>query len=72
MVSLAWVSHQGEDVVPIPGTTKIPHIDDNVASRDLALTAEELRTIGAAVPAERVAGDRYAGGSGVGTFKSNM
>ncbi|MDT0309591.1 aldo/keto reductase [Streptomyces sp. DSM 44917] len=41
-VALAWVLAQGEHVVPIPGSTRLAHLEDNVRSVDLDLTAEDL------------------------------
>jgi aryl-alcohol dehydrogenase-like predicted oxidoreductase len=55
-IALAWVHHQGEDVVPIPGTTTRGHLESNVAALDVRLTDEEsdrLARFGTA------AGDRY-------------
>ncbi|MCE6999417.1 aldo/keto reductase [Saccharothrix sp. S26] len=56
-LALAWVHHQGEDVVPIPGTKRVKYLEENVAAASLDLTADELRAIEAAAPA--VAGERY-------------
>ncbi|XVS63753.1 aldo/keto reductase [Actinosynnema sp. CA-299493] len=56
-LALAWVHHQGEHVVPIPGTKRVRYLEENVAAADLELSADELRAIEAAAPA--VAGDRY-------------
>ncbi|MET0146421.1 MAG: aldo/keto reductase [Ilumatobacteraceae bacterium] len=55
-VALAWVHQQGPDVVPIPGTTKIEHLDRNLAALSLTLTDEELADldgIGAQVIGDR-------------------
>ncbi|OMO96378.1 Aldo/keto reductase [Corchorus olitorius] len=57
-LTLAWVLHQGDDVVPIPGTTKIKNLDQNIGSLRVKLTAEDLKEITDAVPIEAVAGDR--------------
>jgi aryl-alcohol dehydrogenase-like predicted oxidoreductase len=59
-LALAWVLHQGDDIVPIPGTTRVRHLEENVAAGDIALTAEELRRIDEAMPPGATAGDRYA------------
>ncbi|QIG46468.1 aldo/keto reductase [Nordella sp. HKS 07] len=56
---LAWVLHQGDFIVPIPGVRKINHLEDNAAAVDVVLTAKELAMIAAAVPKEAVAGKRY-------------
>lgn len=57
-LALAWVVHQGDDVVPIPGTTKIENLDANIGSLSLKLSAQDLEEIAAAVPENEVAGSR--------------
>ncbi len=56
-LALAWVLHQGDDVVPIPGTKRRSHLEENVAATDIELTAEDLRRIAEALP--QAAGERY-------------
>jgi aryl-alcohol dehydrogenase-like predicted oxidoreductase len=56
-LALAWVLHQGEDIVPIPGTKRRAYLEENAAAVDVQLTADELRTIAEALP--EVAGTRY-------------
>ena len=58
-LALAWVLAQGQDVVPIPGTKRVPYLEQNVGALDLALGEAELAALAAAVPADAVAGDRY-------------
>ncbi|MEW9854271.1 aldo/keto reductase [Novosphingobium sp. M1R2S20] len=58
-LALAWVLHQGEDVVPIPGTRRIERLGENVAASDLSLSTDDLALIERAVPVEQVVGDRY-------------
>lgn len=57
-LALAWVINQGDDVVPIPGTTKIKNLYDNVGSLQVKLTKEDLKEISDAVPINEVAGVR--------------
>ncbi|OWM82021.1 probable aldo-keto reductase 1 [Punica granatum] len=57
-LALAWVLEQGDDVVPIPGTTKIKNLDDNIGSVGVKLTEEHLKEISDAVPLSEVAGGR--------------
>lgn len=59
-MALAWVLAQGEDVVPIPGTKRRKYLEENAAAVDITLSAEERAALEAAVPADEVAGDRYA------------
>ncbi|XP_072951932.1 probable aldo-keto reductase 1 [Typha angustifolia] len=57
-LALAWVLHQGDDVAPIPGTTKIKNLDDNIGSLKVKLTEDDLKEISDAVREEDVAGSR--------------
>jgi aryl-alcohol dehydrogenase-like predicted oxidoreductase len=59
-VALAWVLAQGDDIVPIPGTTRVENLEENVAALDVELTDEELRDLEAVFPKGAAAGDRYA------------
>ncbi len=58
-VALAWLLAQGEHVVPIPGTTSIARLEENLAAADIALSADELAAIEAIVPRDVAAGARY-------------
>jgi aryl-alcohol dehydrogenase-like predicted oxidoreductase len=58
-LALAWLLHQGEDIAPIPGTTKISRLEENLAAADLRLSADELAEIERAVPETAVVGGRY-------------
>jgi len=59
-LALAWLLAQGEDIVPIPGTASIEHLEQNIASASVRLTAAELASIQEAFPPGVAAGDRYA------------
>ena len=59
-LALAWILHQGEDISPIPGTTKIPRLEENVGAAEVVLSAEDLARIAAAVPETAIEGARYA------------
>jgi aryl-alcohol dehydrogenase-like predicted oxidoreductase len=58
-VALAWLLAQHPSIVPIPGTTKINRLDENVAAADVALTPEDLQEITAAADRVDLQGDRY-------------
>jgi aryl-alcohol dehydrogenase-like predicted oxidoreductase len=58
-LALAWVMHQGEDVVPIPGTKRRSYLEQNVEAVELELSAEDLERIDEAAPFGAAAGDRY-------------
>ena len=59
-LALTWVLHQGEDIVPIPGTKRRSYLEENAAAADISLTAEDLARIDQASPSGSAAGDRYA------------
>lgn len=52
--------HQGDDVVPIPGSKPVPHLEESVAAVDLELSREDFARIEEAFPKGRPAGDRCA------------
>lgn len=56
---LAWLLAQKPWIVPIPGTTKLHRLGENLAAADIGLTAEDLRDIGAAAARITVQGERY-------------
>ncbi|MBS4751647.1 aldo/keto reductase [Nocardioides sp. zg-ZUI104] len=58
-LALAWVLAQGPDVAPIPGTKRVRYLEENVGAADVALSAEDLASLEAAVPRGAVAGQRY-------------
>ena len=58
-IALAWVLAQGEDIVPIPGTTRVKNLEENVSALDVELSDEELRDLEAVFPKGAAAGDRY-------------
>ncbi|WAJ27459.1 aldo/keto reductase [Antarcticirhabdus aurantiaca] len=58
-VALAWLLAKGDDIVPIPGTKRRTYLEDNVAAADLALSADEVARLDAALPPEIVSGARY-------------
>ncbi|MDQ0563075.1 aryl-alcohol dehydrogenase-like predicted oxidoreductase [Rhizobium mesoamericanum] len=62
-LALAWVLHQGDDVVPIPGARKIHHLEQNAAAADIVLDAYELTEINEAIPLDQIAGKRYSDAS---------
>jgi aryl-alcohol dehydrogenase-like predicted oxidoreductase len=58
-LALAWVLSRGEDLVPIPGTTRPERLEENVAAVEIALTAAELAAIEEAAPKGFALGERY-------------
>jgi len=61
-LALAWVLAQGEDIVPIPGTTRRAHLEENLAALDLMLSPEDLARLNEAAPQGITAGGRYPEG----------
>ena len=62
-IALAWVLAQKPWIVPIPGTTKLHRLEENLGAADVALTPDDLRQIDAVVSAIPVQGARYGEGS---------
>lgn len=58
-VALAWLLAQKPWIAPIPGTTKLHRLEENLAAADLVLTEGDLQKIAAALDAVNVVGDRY-------------
>jgi aryl-alcohol dehydrogenase-like predicted oxidoreductase len=58
-VALAWLLAQKPWIVPIPGTTKLNRIEENIAAASIELTPDDLRSIDATASQIAVAGDRY-------------
>lgn len=66
-LALAWVHHQGSDVCPIPGTTKIENFNQNVGALSVKLTPQEMAELESYAAA--VKGDRYL--SGMSTWRNS-
>tara|TARA_R110002003_G_scaffold448_8_gene19873 strand:- start:13402 stop:14421 length:1020 start_codon:yes stop_codon:yes gene_type:complete len=58
-LTLAWLMAQGQDIFPIPGTTKLERLKENLGSFDVKLTAEDEKEIRTAAEGAEVGGDRY-------------
>jgi len=58
-IALAWLLAQKPWIVPIPGTTKLSRLDENIGSVSIKLTADDLREIDSAASKITVQGDRY-------------
>jgi aryl-alcohol dehydrogenase-like predicted oxidoreductase len=56
---LAWLIHQGKDIVPIPGTKRKQRIDENLKALQMKLTPEDIARISMAAPPGAGAGTRY-------------
>jgi aryl-alcohol dehydrogenase-like predicted oxidoreductase len=60
-IALAWLLAQKPWIVPIPGTTKLHRLQENIGAAEVDLTTKDLREIEAAVSSVEVQGDRYPG-----------
>ena len=58
-IALAWLLAQKPWIVPIPGTTKLHRLEENVGAAGITLTSEDLNDINSALDKITVAGDRY-------------
>lgn len=58
-VALAWLMNKRPFIVPIPGTTKLSHLEENLRACDIVFTAEEMDELEKAVDAIPVVGSRY-------------
>jgi aryl-alcohol dehydrogenase-like predicted oxidoreductase len=58
-LALAWLLSAHDDVVPIPGTSSVARLEENVAAADIRLTRDDLASIDSVAPRGAVAGQRY-------------
>jgi aryl-alcohol dehydrogenase-like predicted oxidoreductase len=58
-IALAWLLAQKPWIVPIPGTTKLHRLDENIGAVAVELTADDLREIESAASKIKVQGARY-------------
>lgn len=58
-IALAWLMHKGDFIVPIPGTTKLSHLEENLRATNIAFTADEINELETAVSTIPVTGSRY-------------
>jgi aryl-alcohol dehydrogenase-like predicted oxidoreductase len=66
-LALAWVLRRGEDVVPIPGTKRVPYLEENAAAAGVELTDEDIARLDEVAPMGVAAGERYADMSSIDT-----
>lgn len=60
-IALAWLLHQGNDIVPLPGMAKRIHLDENAAAIGVELSREELRSLDTSISENPVSGRRLPG-----------
>lgn len=59
-VALAWLLTKKNWIVPIPGTTKLAHLEENIRTPQMLLTADDMRLLESEVSKITIVGDRYA------------
>ena len=64
-LAIAWVLHQGKDIVPIPGTKHRSYLEENAGAAHVTLTDDDLQRLDAAAPQGYTAGERYSDMSNV-------
>jgi aryl-alcohol dehydrogenase-like predicted oxidoreductase len=58
-IALAWLLAKGPDVVPIPGTKRRTYLEENIGAASITLSADDMRTLDAALAPDKVSGPRY-------------
>ena len=58
-LTLAWILAQGDDFIPIPGTSKIKNLEENAGAAQIKLSKEEIKEIREVCERADVAGERY-------------
>ncbi|CAK9884832.1 MAG: Aldo/keto reductase [Candidatus Erwinia impunctatus] len=59
-IALAWLMAQQRWIVPIPGTTKLHRLEENIAAADIVLTSDELQHITHILDRVHIVGARYS------------
>jgi aryl-alcohol dehydrogenase-like predicted oxidoreductase len=62
-ISLAWLMAQREWIVPIPSTTRLPHLLENLGAEEVTFSSDELRDLNSALSAITIQGDRLPTGA---------
>ena len=58
-LAIAWVLAQGEDIITIPGSKSIKHLEENISSENVRLTTKDLKDIETIMPSGIASGTRY-------------
>lgn len=62
-IAIAWLLHQGDDIVPIPGTQRIKYLEQNARAVDLELSSKDIKLLNDAFPVGVTSGERYPAGA---------
>ena len=68
-LAIAWLTHQGDQILPIPGTRSVAHLKELAQGAAMDLTADDLARIEEVLPIGWAHGDRYSVGQWVGPEK---
>jgi aryl-alcohol dehydrogenase-like predicted oxidoreductase len=73
-LSIAWLLHRGEHIIPIPGTTSVPHLAEDLDAANVTLDAATMARLDALISQNTVVGSRYnaQGNSEVDTENFDM
>ncbi|UJW83470.1 aldo/keto reductase [Hydrogenophaga sp. SL48] len=58
-LAIAWLLHQGDDILPIPGTTNVEHLMDDIGAASVGLSADVIARLNTLINQHTVHGDRY-------------
>ncbi len=58
-LAISWLLHQGDDILPIPGTTSVEHLMDDIGAAEVKLSADVIACLNALINQHTVHGDRY-------------
>jgi aryl-alcohol dehydrogenase-like predicted oxidoreductase len=58
-LAIAWLLQQGDDILPIPGTTSVEHLMDDIGAADVKLSADLIARLNTLINQRTVVGDRY-------------
>jgi len=62
-LAIRWILSRGKDIVPIPGSRSIGHLEENIAAAEIELTSEDLARIDEVAPKGVASGERYPSAS---------
>ena len=68
-LAIAWLLHQGSNIIPIPGTRSIDHLRELAEGTTMELSTSDLAEIDQRLPLDWVKGDRYTAAQWVGAEK---
>jgi aryl-alcohol dehydrogenase-like predicted oxidoreductase len=59
-LALAWLLHKAPHIIPIPGTTSVSHLLDDVGASDIHLSADVIKQLESLINEKTVLGNRYS------------